>query len=263
NHAQAYEHTDMEYRQFQEHPQFKEELPMSYKLCLANLIGKSHSVKNTERFLELIEELKDLPVSSFNEEGEVFQNIYFSEHLHYINTGEFDKAEALVPAIEKGLITYRNKINKARVLTFQYNIMIMYFLMHRFKDALLWTNVILEDKSEIKEGVKDVSRILLPIIHFELGHHDLVENLTRSAYRYLLKKKKIHRFEKMLINYLREMPLSTDRDEFKTSLENFKDQLVQLTEDPNEAMAYGMEEMGLWVKSRLTGRQMSELILDL
>ncbi|MBL4586554.1 MAG: hypothetical protein JKX84_05810 [Flavobacteriales bacterium] len=101
------------------------------------------------------------------------------------------------------------------------------------------------------------------ILHLELGHHDLVENLTRSAYRYLLKKKKIHRFEKMLINYLREMPLSTDREEFRTSLEKFNDELTEMTNDPKETVAYGMEEMGLWAKSRLTGRQMSELILDL
>lgn len=257
---QAYEHNELEYQQYHAHPQFKDELAMSYKICVANLISRAQTVKKTERFLELITELKELPISSFNEEGEVFQNVYFSEHLPYINTGEFEKAEALVPVIEEGLIIYRNKINRARVLSFQYNIMVMYFVMHRFKEALNWTNMILEDKSELKQNMQDVSRILLPFIHFELGHYDLVENLTRSSYRYLLKKERLHSFERLVVNYLKEMPLSVDQTEFSTKLELFTDALKLLFDDPKETVTLGMEEMKLWAESKMTNVRMHVIL---
>jgi|GEM_PF-6439712 len=174
-----------------------------------------------------------------------------------MNTGEFEKAEALIPAIEEGLETYAQKINKARLLSFQFNIMIMYFLMHRFKEAAKWADVILEDKSEIKQGISTVTRILLPIIHFELGHHDIVENLTRSAYRYLLAKERLHSFERLMVNYLGEMPFSADETEFREKLKLFSVELEKLYSDPKEQNTYGMEEMRLWSQSILTGIRMN------
>jgi len=194
----CFDHTKSEYELYQKHEHFKTEDSYNYKICLANLMARAMSSKENEWFSMATDEMKSLPTNTFNEEGEVFQNVYFQEHLFYINTGEFEKAEKLLPAIEEGLEKYEAKINKARLLSFQYNIMIMYFLMHKFREALSWTNTILEDKSEIKQDISNTTRILLPIIHFELDHHDLVENLTRSAYR-TLTKKHLHtniRFEK-------------------------------------------------------------------
>ncbi|MCF8275628.1 MAG: hypothetical protein K9J17_02750 [Flavobacteriales bacterium] len=255
-----YEHLNAEYQLFQDHPRFKEELAINYKICLANLIGRAHSAGKLDVFLKGIAELKSLPTASFNEEGEVFQNVYFSEHLHYINNGDFEKAEDLVPDIEEGLVKYESKINKARLLSFQFNIMIMYFIMHRFKEAAVWAEKVLDDKSEIKQGIHVVTRILLPIIHFEMGHHDLVENLTRSAYRYLLSKKRLHSFERLMVNYLKDMPLSADSEEFTKKLKAFDLKLQAIFDDPNESVTYGMEELRLWILSHLGNKRMSSLV---
>jgi hypothetical protein len=184
--------------------------------------------------------------------------VYFLEHLHYINTGEFEKAESLISSIEKGLIQYEAKINKARLLSFLYNIMVMYFLMHRFKEAALWAERILTDKSEIKQEVTTIARVLYPIIHFELGHEDLVENLTRSVYRHLKEKKRLHAFERQLINYLKQMPFTIDNDEFLQKLEDFKSSQQKL--DSHERSVFGAEEINLWVNSRITGIPMHELL---
>ncbi len=255
----SYEYVLNEYLLYQENPQFKESGTYNYKICLANLISRAHGAKKITEFLQFIEEMKALPATNFNEDGEVFQNVYFLEHLHYINTGAFDKAAALIPNIEKGLVEYEAKINKARLLSFSYNIMVMYFLMHRFKDAAKWADQILTDKSEIKQGVTTVTRILLPIIHFELGHHDIVESLTRSAYRYLKEKKLLYAFEKLMINYLKNMPFSIDETEFKLKLNHFSKALDEMNEQ--ERLAPGVEEINLWTKHRLGGQMMSDLIL--
>jgi tetratricopeptide (TPR) repeat protein len=223
-------------------------------------MARAQSANEHEWFHKALNEMKELPVSSFNEEGEVFQNIYFQEHLFYINHGEFEKAEALVPIIEEGLVKYEAKINKARRLAFQFNIMIMFFIMHRFKDALKWTEPLLDDNSEIKQEQKFVTTLLLPIIHFELGHVDLVDSFTRSAYRLLQKKKRLHDFEKLVVKYLTDMPLSSDKMEFRTKLKAFSDHLDSLLNDPNVKITLGMEEMSLWAKSHLLNKKMSEII---
>lgn len=258
NSEAAFTHTLAEYELYQTKPHFKEEYAMKYKICLANVISRAYSARKFDDFLKYINELKSLPVSTFNEEGEVFQNVYFSEHLHYINSGAFEKAEALIPEIEEGLEKYADKINKARLLSFQFNIMVMYFIMHRFKEALKWSELLMEDKSEIKQGINVVTRILLPIIHFELGHADLVDSYTRSAYRDLQKKKRMHSFEKLMVSYLKSMPLSEDQEEFLVKLKDFETKLQALFDDSQEKVTYGMEEIKLWVTSKITGVKMSE-----
>lgn len=255
----SYQFTLKEYQLYQTFPHFKEQESLNYKICLSNLISRAQTANRIEEFLKYIDELKSLPIISFNEEGEVFQNIYFLEHLHYINSGQFDKAEELVPVIEEGLDRYSDKINKARFLSFNYNIMVMYFIMHRFKDALDWANKILDDKSEIKQDISNTTKVLLPIIHFELGHHDLVDNLTRSAYRTLSNKNRLHDFEKVLIKYLKGMPLSSDSDEFKSKLDEFSLELKQV-QQKQTMKSYAMEEVSLWVDSHQSNRKMSVLL---
>ncbi len=257
------EHTKSEYDLYQKYSHFKNEDSYHHKICLANLMARAMSAKDDKWFLKATEEMKSLPANTFNEEGEVFQNVYFFEHFFYINQGDFEKAEALVPVIEEGLIMYEAKINQARKLAFQFNIMIMYFTMHEFKTALKWCNTLLEDKSEIKQHMKFVSSLLLPIIHFELGHADLVDSLTRSAYRLLQGNKRLHAFERLVVKYLKDMPLSSDKKEFYTKLEDFDKNLQAIFDDADESVAYGMEEMKLWAGSHLTGRKMSDLILEL
>lgn len=258
----SFECTKNEYELYQKHDHFKEQDSYNYKICLANLMSRSSSAKETEWFLKALEEMKTVPAHSFNEEGEVFQNVYFQEHLYYINAGDFEKAEALVPIIEEGLEKYKSKINKARFLTFQYNIMIMYFVLHRFKESSKWADKILEDKSEIKENVKTVTKMLLPIIHFELGHVDLVENLTRSAYRHLSTKKRLHAFEKLVLQYFKVAPLRSSNLNFEKNLSDFSESISKLIDREETKGMFGLEEVHLWVRNKQTSRPMHELLMS-
>jgi hypothetical protein len=212
--------------------------------------------------LKALSEMKIAPVNSFDEEGEVFQNVYFQEHLYYINVGEFEKAVALVPIIENGLQTYNGKINKARVLAFQLNIMVMYFIMHRFKDCLQWMDLLLSDNSEIKQEQKYVCALLQPLVHFELGHEELVDNYSRAAYRLILNKNRLHDFERSVLKYLKTIPLSANDNAFTEKLINFNNQLQSLSNQQDFKAPLGMEEMLLWVESRLNDTKMSDILVQ-
>lgn len=260
--AKSCDETLTEYECYQKHEHFKSEDSMNYKICLANLMARSLSAGRDNIFEQALSEMKALPVSTFNEEGEVFQNVYFQEHLYYLNKGRFEEAAQLVPTIEEGLVKYANKVNTARRLAFLFNIMVMFFIMHRFKDALAWNDRLLEDNGEIKQQQRMVTVLLLPIIHFELGHEDLVESFTRSAYRFLQKKNRLHEFERLVIKYLKGMPLSTDQIAFKEKLTWFHAELEKLEEDPDISAPLGMEELLLWSNFHLKGIRMDEQLAD-
>jgi hypothetical protein len=171
-------------------PEMIKEEGQLYKTTLANYLTRAHAYQDYSRFEEKLAILKKLPADNFYAEGEVFQNVYFVEHLYYINASRFEQAEALVPIIEQGLITYARKINRSRVLSFTYNIMVMYFLMHRFKEARIWSERLLDEKSDIRQDMQTANRILYPIICYELGNVSIGRNCeisTSSNNRYLAK----------------------------------------------------------------------------
>lgn len=259
---EALEAAKQEYDVYQQHPHMMQEDARNYKIALANLISRAMSAKNNEWYLKALTELKMVPVNSFDEEGEVFQNIYFQEHLYYINAGEFDKAEALVPIIKNGLETYASKINKARVLAFRFNIMVMYFVMHRFKESLEWMNLLLFDNSEIKQNQKYLCFLLQPIVHFELKHFDIVDNMTRSAYRKLQDKNRLHPFEKATLKYLKKMPFSDSTDEFISKTKDYLEDIATIQTKNEFQLALGMEELTLWAKSKISGKKMSVILIE-
>jgi hypothetical protein len=231
-----------------------------FKTTLANYLTRAHAYQDYSRFEEKLAILKKLPADNFYAEGEVFQNVYFVEHLYYINASRFEQAEALVPIIEQGLITYARKINRSRVLSFTYNIMVMYFLMHRFKEARVWSERLLDEKSDIRQDMQTANRILYPIICYELGKFDILDNITRSAYRYLLAQQRLHEFERLVIRYLQTMPFTANEKEFNEKLEAFVTDLAQFKRSDDFKRTTGFEEVELWIRSKKEGKLMRELL---
>jgi hypothetical protein len=241
---------------FDEYRHMQTEESQLYKTALANYLTHAHAISDYSRFEEVLKILRSLPTDSYYAEGEVFQNVYFLSHLYYINNGRFEDAADLVPEIKQGLETFARKINRSRELSFKYNIMVMYFLMHRFKEAREWSEMLLEEKSDIRQDLQTANRILYPVICYELGKFDLMESITRSAYRYLLGQQRLHDFERLVIRYLQSMPFSNDSVDFGKKLGGFSSELETLT----EKRAVGFEEMTLWIRSKQSGRLMRELI---
>lgn len=231
-----------------------------YKTTLANYLTRAHSHQDYSKFEQKLSILKSLPTDTFYAEGEVFQNVYFVEHLYYINAGRFEEAEALVPIIEQGLITYERKINRSRVLSFTYNILVMYFLMHKFKEARTWSERLLDEKSDIRQDMQTANRILYPIICHELGKFEILDNITRASYRYLLAQQRLHEFERMVIRYLQTMPFTANEKEFEQKLKAFADELQGFRKSNHFQRTTGFEEVELWIQAKMEGKPMRELI---
>jgi hypothetical protein len=231
-----------------------------YKTTLANYLTRAYTNRAYSKFEEKLKTLKSLPTDTFYAEGEVFQNVYFIEHLYYMNVGRLEEAEALVPIIEQGLETYARKINRSRVLSFTYNIMVMYFLMHKFKEARAWSERLLDEKSDIRKDMQTVNRILYPIICYELGKFDILDNITRASYRYLLSQQRLHEFERLVIRYLQTMPFTADEKAFNEKLTAFEQDLQLLKGQESIKSGAGMHEVNVWIESKRKGVPMRELI---
>lgn len=187
-------------------PTLPKEFPTRYRQALANHLATLFRVERFEEFPKVLQKLKATPPANLDDEGEVFQNVALYELLFYMNSCQLAHAEKVVPEIEAGLAQFSHKINKSRELTFRFNIAVVFLFRQKWSDALRWVNSILNDRpSGHRKDVQEVARVLEMILHFELGHWDLVEHKIRSVIRHFRGDSSMDRFARDVATYLRDI----------------------------------------------------------
>jgi tellurite resistance protein len=187
-----------------------------------------------------------------NEDLEIklFSSTYSIEMTLYNNLGEFEKAVALVPAIEDGLEKYSGNLNKVRVAYFCSSVANAYFGQGKFSAALKWNNRILHNK-EIEE-IEDAhcfAEIMNVIIHIELKNDDIIPYTMRTALRYLKSRKRVYKFETVFFNFINSLMKEKGNKPEKVYAELLKE-LQQLKEDPFEQTAFEYFDFNSWAESK-------------
>ncbi|MEO1257175.1 MAG: hypothetical protein AAFZ15_00200 [Bacteroidota bacterium] len=249
---QAYHYYKQVVLLWQEHPKIRKDKPHLYKIHLSNFLAICHDSSNYTEFLDYLNKIKPLASQSFDEEAETFQNVFYYELLYYLNTLQIKEALMLIPVIEKGFKKYHRKINKARLIAFWYNISLLYFISENFKKALEWlTNILHEPKTEHRQDVQRFARFLELVLHYELGNFQVYDYLFRSLKRYVQKDINQNTFEATLLKHFNKLTdLNSGKKEEKL-FNTFQTDLKDLSKD--QAHSIGLEEISLWVSSKVTG----------
>jgi len=179
--------------------------PTEYKLVLSNYLVNAFLTKNFLPFKEIIKKLRSLPVTSLNDEGEVFQNTIYLEQLWYMNEGLADQAIDLIPKIELGLKKYGDKVNDARRQVLVSNIAIIQFDCMRFEECIDWSERVICFKTAHREDLKYACSILQLICHFQLGSLEILEGLSRSLRRKLDRHGRLYNYDKKLLYYVQKL----------------------------------------------------------
>lgn len=259
----SWEHTRAIVELFEANPSIKEESSIEYKISLANYLGSCHVTRQYNEFEAVLKKIKSLPSKSLDEEGEVFQDATLYELLYYLNTGKYADALKAIPEIEKGMKLFEAKINKASELVIYYNITLLYFILEDWKGAMHWVNKIINDKSDSRKDIQHFARILHLLFHYEMGKGDMMEYLTRSVYRYLEREDKLLSFERLILLYLKKFPFAFNEKDLIKSFVKLKEEIEKLKNTPGEKSRTGMEEMLIWLTSKIEKRRMEEVMKEI
>jgi hypothetical protein len=234
---------------------------ITYKKMLSNFLSTCHAIGNFDAIPPLLEKIKSMACNSAEEEAEQFQNIYFIELLYLINTDSFDQVPALEMIIVDGLNKYKTKINKARELLFYYNFFVTYFCLGDWKVALEWINKIINsEKNDHRLDVQALSRLLRPVLYFELGHFDLLEYELIIVERYLRQRKGWYAYEAAVARLLKKL-ITKDKEERKVLFEKFIQQLGELGTG-RESSLPASSELKLWANSHITDTNIRTMLQE-
>ncbi|GAB5416557.1 MAG: hypothetical protein Crog4KO_34050 [Crocinitomicaceae bacterium] len=189
---------------------------------------------------------------------------YLSQLNQFFLTGNFRGNEAFVEELTTWLETNRDYLDFNRIQVFHYKIACLYFGADDFKNCIVFLNKIIHadvKEKSLKQDVQCFARILNVVAHYELGNDDLVDYQLRSTYRFLSKYGDLHKVQECIIQFIRKA-IVTHKDEITPLFVTLKTQLEEIFDDPYEQRPLLYLDLISWLKSRISGRSVEEIIRE-
>lgn len=253
--GRALSETDALIRLIDAHPHMSLEMPKAYISILHNKIVLLNNLNRYSEVAAVARKIEEIPVRT-----QVLRNrkFYSSQNLlltMYPKTGEFDKGLALLGKTQKrlaaGEVQFLNPIHR---LTYWFSAAYLHFGAGNYSMAKRYLQEIIAwgDESP-RSDIVAYARIMRMIVQFETGKQDLLEYTVRSVYRFLYKRKRIYKFEDILLRFIRRQAAAGTQKETVAAFEELHAELLPLTDDPFERNAFAYFDILSWLESKITG----------
>lgn len=236
----------------------------NYIVALNNVAYTCYSRREYAEAASYIAKLRAVPEQYQGQVNEKARARIFSfsgilELNMLIDTGNFSKGSELLDDLERGLKVHDALLDHEHKLAFYYNISYLCFAVGSYKKAIHYLNTLINCSSEdYRHELDAFARILLLITHYELGNTDLIHYLVKSTHRFLYSRQRLYKYETVVLNRLRKLPGTHNSREMLTFFQDFRDELLLLTNDPFESKAFDYFDMIAWLESKIQRRPFGE-----
>lgn len=240
--------------------------PKAYISALNNLLvmqletGRYHEINDT------LTKFKAITPKSDNSKRWLYFVINSSELNLYMVTGEFEKGVLLADEIENTFYKNNKEISfTENEITLIFNMALTYFGAEKYSRAIYYLNKIInESQANVRTDVHCFARIVSLIVHYELGNNDLLEYTIRSTYRFLYTRKRLYKFETLILQFMRKHMGSRHTDE-KKLMAGFKkliEEIEELKSNPFEKKALHYFDFISWLKSKVQKRKFAQIVRE-
>ena len=243
--------------------QLKEKLQV-YVTVLNNLTVCQSNLKKYKEMTLTLKKLKEIPerfsAASKNINSLIFYHSNNEELNMYLNTGEFDKGIKLITSIEHDLTGM--KLSKVQQSFLHYNISCVYFGVGNYRETRSYLNKIINDTAvDVRGDIYCMARIVLLIVHYELGNEELLEYMEKSAHHYLDKKNRLYKVETAILDFIkRKLPKIVTGNERIAAFKELKTDLEEITKAPFEKKALEYFDFISWLESKIYNRPFAEIV---
>lgn len=261
DHAQLYEALSQHVAWWEAHPAQVEADPGRYVVALSNFLHAAGLRSRYAEFPEVFTKIRNARPGHQHADVQVLQTLYYYELLYALNIADWDAAVVNARQITDFLAKAGKGISMGRRLAFWYNLAILEFVLENFSAALQWVNTILDESgSELREDIQHFARILVILVHYELGHWEILEYLHRSGYRYLFSLRQLFPYEKRLMDALRTLMNQPAPAMQAQALKSLHSDLTQMLE--HQSYGPGIQELFCWIDSKLTQRPIKTVMAE-
>lgn len=239
-----------------DNPKIKEDSQQRYVMTLLHLLRCYIDSKDYDHAQALISEIRALPDKKAFNSVDIFVKIVSNTFNHELNMllkmGDFGKALALIPEIDKQFGLHKDKISKEQELYLLYNKAYSYFGVGEYKKSLSFLIDVLNDNEQnLRQDIYSFSRLLNLIIHFELENYDYLEYIIKSTNRYLSKYEKDYKVEDVIIKYIRKLSKASSIVVQLEIFEQMDKEISLLLKDHHEQIILEYFDIQAWINSKL------------
>lgn len=180
----------------------------------------------------------------------------------YIPMGEFEKALEVAQNLENvyNQIPPTKSILKEKLLQ-HYAYAYIYIGLEDYKMANHHINILLNSpESDFRSDVYCFAHILSLIIHFELKNTELLEYRIRSAYRLLMRRNKLHHFERQILAFLKNSHRKfSNQKELTNAFIQLKKEIEASTQNKVERNALNLFDLISWLESKIDNKSFMQI----
>jgi len=239
--------------------------PNFYISALKNISLCEYYLKNFTQSLISIDKLKHyaepFAAKSDRIKNDIFLYATNAKIMIYIKTGEFAIVEDFLMSIQEELkLTSREETN---IIFLNYMIAVAYFGAGNYTLANQYFNKIINSKASKRYDVACLTQIMSLIVHFELGNQELLKFKVKSVYRFLNTKKRLYKFETIILNFIRtESKKITSKKSIQQAFKNLKEELEECFKDSTEKRIVDYFDFIAWLTSKIENKPFATVVKE-
>jgi hypothetical protein len=208
------------------------------------------------------------------------------EKIYSVSLNEYEKAFAVYAYvvlglsycmarmyIEKGLEIvnyggefykeYGDKMVISRKLIFYYFQASFLFMAGKYEMASSWLARIIQlPATDFSSDYQCYARLMNLIVHYELKNFDHLDYVMKSTYYFLRKRKKIYKYEDIVIKYMKRSLRMRSEAELTELFNEMKHELEAIYKDDYEKFGFDAFNIIPWLQSKITKKSMQEILTN-
>ncbi|MEO8664605.1 MAG: hypothetical protein ABI462_03835 [Ignavibacteria bacterium] len=239
-----------------------------YIISLNNLISTQDRVMKFEeseitirKMMEIENKYPDLMTGQ--EKVFVFYSKSVMLMTKYLQCGESDKLKVFLSEVIRGMDKYELKITMQLRIILYYFLGLSYFVISDFESCIKWMGKIINsERSIVSEDYQSHSRIVFLLSYYELKYFDSLEHVLKSTYHFLSKRKRVFKYENIILKYLRRSFRVKTEKELYVMFDEMQDELKKISDDPFEKHAFDTFNILYWLESKLQKKPLTEFLRE-
>jgi len=184
-------------------------------------------------------------------------SLYINEYKSLFGLNPQHDMHELISRMRKHFKQNEKLLTEPTKYLFYWHNAIYHFNLKQYSESLEWINLVQSVKSDFREDIQALSRILLLIIHFELGNKMYLISCLKSTYRFLKKKNRYYDIEKLFFQFIKNQnrSLPQDTSQMRKQFTTLLNDLQSLIGDSYSHLTFRSVNLVQWVEDRIQDKR--------
>jgi len=230
------------------------EFIISMNTVLVTSVRTHNMIEYEKAYSKLAGFNSGFPEATERDRLEASYNLGLSEFSSAADNYHTERGEEMLIDAEENIRRYERTLSTQQKIVWYFVIARFCFSKGAYPDAGRWLNRLIQIPNiDVSQDYQCYARIMNLVVAYESGNPDRIEHELRRAFYFLSKRNKIYKYEKIILEYIREAFRVRSQREINEMLELMYRDLIAIKNDPFEENAFDAFDITRWLEGKIKG----------